>query len=132
LATLNHILVGDTIWLTRFATHPAKFASLKYMDHIAYPQSLDQVLYSNFNELRQARFEMDHVIKAFASELTEDTLQSRLAYRSTKGAYFSKDFGYLVQHFFNHQTHHRGQVSTLLTQLGVTIGDTDLLLIIPE
>jgi len=43
-----------------------------------------------------------------------------------------RDFHALLVHFFNHQTHHRGQASTLLSQAGVDIGDTDLLLLIPS
>ena len=38
----------------------------------------------------------------------------------------------LLLHFFNHQTHHRGQVSTLLAQAGIAVGVTDLLALIPE
>jgi uncharacterized damage-inducible protein DinB len=43
-----------------------------------------------------------------------------------------KNLGALVQHFFNHQTHHRGQVSTLLFQAGVDVGVTDLNALIPN
>ncbi|KZN34118.1 DinB family protein [Pseudoalteromonas luteoviolacea] len=132
LATLNHILVGDIIWLTRFATHPDKFAALEYMDSIEYPSALDQIIYPNFADLKKARFKMDNVIIEFASQLNDKALGSELTYLSTKGEHFNKNFGYLVQHFFNHQTHHRGQLSALLNQAGVEIGDTDLLLIIPE
>ncbi|HAK91301.1 MAG TPA: damage-inducible protein DinB, partial [Massilia timonae] len=52
-------------------------------------------------------------------------------YKSARGA-FRKKFGSLLLHFFNHQTHHRGQVSTLLTQSGVDIGVTDLIVSIPD
>jgi len=38
----------------------------------------------------------------------------------------------LVTHFFNHQTHHRGQAHTLLTAAGQQTGDTDLYLVVPE
>lgn len=40
-----------------------------------------------------------------------------------KGVVSDKDFYSLVMHFFNHQTHHRGQVTTLLSQAGVDVGD---------
>jgi uncharacterized damage-inducible protein DinB len=40
--------------------------------------------------------------------------------------------GDLLAHLFNHQTHHRGQASTLLVQAGVAVGVTDLLLELPE
>jgi uncharacterized damage-inducible protein DinB len=43
-----------------------------------------------------------------------------------------KALGPLLTHFFNHQTHHRGQASTLLHQFGVDVGVTDLLALIPD
>lgn len=49
-----------------------------------------------------------------------------------KGVVSDKDFYSLVMHFFNHQTHHRGQVTTLLSQAGVDVGDTDLVVLIPS
>lgn len=45
---------------------------------------------------------------------------------------FSRPFSALVTHFFNHQAHHRGQATTLLSQAGVDMGSTDLLMIVPE
>jgi len=75
---------------------------------------------------------MDSVIKEFADELTDSVLSTSLTYTNTKGERFSKNFGHLVQHFFNHQTHHRGQISTLLNQAGIDLGVTDLLVGIPN
>jgi Uncharacterized protein conserved in bacteria len=49
-----------------------------------------------------------------------------------RGVVSDKDFYSLVMHFFNHQTHHRGQVTTLLSQAGVDVGDTDLVVLIPS
>jgi uncharacterized damage-inducible protein DinB len=66
------------------------------------------------------------------AEIRPEHLSVALAYASMAGAPFSKNFGFLLQHFFNHQTHHRGQVSTLLHQAGVDVGVTDLLALIPE
>ena len=83
-------------------------------------------------ELESARIKMDGVIKKFSSELTSKVLSSSLSYNNTKGEPFSKNLGHLIQHFFNHQTHHRGQVSTLINQVGIDIGVTDLLIGIPN
>ena len=47
-----------------------------------------------------------------------------------KGIAASKPFAQVLLHFFNHQTHHRGQVTTLLSQLGKDVGGTDLLLLV--
>jgi uncharacterized damage-inducible protein DinB len=131
IGTLNHILVGDTIWLKRFASHKVVFPSLSYVHVLETPASLDVSLYSKLSALAEARTKMDEVIVQFSSELTEQAISSPLAYSNTKGQPFVKNFGYLLQHFFNHQTHHRGQVSTLLYQAGVDVGVTDLLVGIP-
>ena len=132
IGTLNHILVGDTIWLKRFATHEAVFPSLSYIRALEAPASLDVILYSQLSVLVEARTKMDKVIVQFSLELTDQAMASSLAYRNTKGQPFIKNFGHLLQHFFNHQTHHRGQVSVLLSQAGVDIGVTDLLAGIPS
>jgi len=130
--TLNHILVGDIIWLQRFADHPDSFASLQYLRDFDFPKSLDAILYPDFEALRTAREEMDATIVEFIDEVSEDSLEVALAYQSTEGEAHSKKLGFLVQHLFNHQTHHRGQVTTLLSQAGIDVGLTDLLPSIPE
>ncbi|SJN09911.1 DinB protein [Halomonas citrativorans] len=75
---------------------------------------------------------MDHKIINWIAELSESDLKFILRYHNTKGVAATKRYSSLVLHFFNHQTHHRGQVSTLLAQAGVDIGVTDLLAEIPE
>ncbi|HJV76286.1 MAG TPA: DinB family protein [Noviherbaspirillum sp.] len=75
---------------------------------------------------------MDDVIVLWSQSLTPEQLASTLTYRNMAGQASSKAFGALVLHFFNHQTHHRGQVSTLLFQAGVDVGVTDLLAVIPN
>jgi len=132
LGTLNHILVGDTLWLKRFAAHPADFRSLEYVRALTVPTSLDATLYPTLSALAEARYAMDDAIVRFAAELTDETLASSLSYRNTKGVEFKKNFGSLLLHLFNHQTHHRGQVSTLLNQSGVDVGVTDLLMSIAD
>jgi len=132
LGTLNHILVGDIIWLKRFASHPAGFRSLEYVGALSVPVSLDTTLYSSLSALSEARHVMDEVIVRFAAELSDKALAGSLSYRNTQGIEATKNFGSLVLHLFNHQTHHRGQVSTLLSQSGVDVGATDLLVSIPN
>ena len=132
IGTLNHILVGDTVWLKRFADHPSRLKALDYVRSLDKPKALDAILYTKFKNLERARIKMDEVIQGFTHELTDQALASNLSYRNTKGDSFNKNFGYLVQHFFNHQTHHRGQASALLSQAGVEVGVTDLLAKIPN
>ncbi len=132
LGTLNHIVVGDTLWLKRFATHPAHHAALDPVRALPAPAALDQLLFTDFAQLRAHRGLLDKVIKAWAAALSEDDLLHVLHYVNVKGVAAQKRFASLIAHFFNHQTHHRGQASTLLYQAGQDVGVTDLLALIPN
>ena len=132
MGTLNHILVGDIIWLKRFACHKIALPSLEAVTVLKTPRSLDATLCSSLTELTVQRLYLDGIIVQFTAQLTEQAMATPLAYNNSKGLPFNKNFGHLLQHFFNHQTHHRGQISTLLYQAGVDVGVTDLLLAIPN
>ena len=125
LGTLNHILVGDLLWLNRFATIKS-FSSLQALKHFPKPTSLDQVLFEDFKQLKRIRVELDTLIHEWLHTNACDTdFQQNLTYKNSKGEVATKDFAELLHHFFNHQTHHRGQVSTLLNQKGIDVGVTD-------
>lgn len=132
LGSLNHILVGDTIWLKRFSTHSAQYKSLDSLELLPMPSKLTDILYGEFAELRAARESMDEMIVSWSLEVSEEDYQRALSYQNTKGLSFTKKMSSLVQHFYNHQTHHRGQVTTLLSQFGVDVGLTDMLAVIPD
>jgi uncharacterized damage-inducible protein DinB len=130
--TLNHLMVADTIWLKRFADHPARFAALEPAHELPMPRALNQPLHSELASLRKARASMDGMIVVFVGETTDHDFELPLSYKNTKGEPYVRQFGPLLQHFFNHQTHHRGQITTLLTQSGVDVGATDLAVLVPE
>jgi uncharacterized damage-inducible protein DinB len=130
--TLNHLMVADTIWLKRFAEHPSHFAALSPAHELPMPRALNQPLHTELPSLRKARDGMDTMIIAFVGETADDDFGRPLAYKNAKGEPYVRQFGPLLQHFFNHQTHHRGQITTLLTQSGVDVGVTDLAVLIPE
>lgn len=133
LGTLNHLLVADIMWLQRFAQRPFAAASaLTGIAAMAAPSALNEVLHEEFDALFGARRLIDAQICRWTEALTEDSFDHPLDYKNSKGHDFSKPFGLVLQHFFNHQTHHRGQVTTLLSQQGVDVGVTDLLLWIDE
>ena len=114
--TLNHLLLGDRIWLGRFVGRP--FAV----------RSLDQELYADFAALRAEREQTDREIDAWAASLTPADLEGTLHYTSlVNPAPRSYPFWVAATHFFNHQTHHRRQLTTLLVQAGVDPGVTDLI-----
>jgi len=132
LGVLNHILVGDIIWLKRFATHPSCMPSLHEVSNLPDPVSLDQILSEDLPALSEQREWLDRQITIWVGALSEKDLDLSLNYHNTKGVPANRRFSSLVLHFFNHQTHHRGQVSTLLFQAGEDIGVTDLLALVPD
>jgi len=133
LGTLNHVLVGDLLWLDRFKNHSDEYISLKKIYNYPTPRTLSEVLYSNFEELNQVRKEVDEIITNWINGETNDIdFEQNLTYQNSRGSTSSRHFGEVVSHFFNHQTHHRGQASTLLSQLGYDMGVTDFIIDIPE
>lgn len=131
LGTLNHIVAGDTIWLRRFMAHPSDLSSLKAVVEIPAPTGLAHMFSDDLNVLLQHRIRLDAIIESMAAEVSDRDLAQPILYRNSRGN-FQKTFGSLLLHLFNHQTHHRGQASTLLSQSGVDIGITDLLEWIPD
>jgi uncharacterized damage-inducible protein DinB len=114
--TLNHLLLGDRLWLGRFTGKPYDVGSLS------------QELCSDFEVLRQERKMTDAAIEAWAAGLQEEELLRELRWSSVVNPMPRRSpLWFAIVHFFNHQTHHRGQVTTLLTQRGVDPGVTDLI-----
>jgi uncharacterized damage-inducible protein DinB len=114
--TLNHLLLADRVWMGRFTGEP--FAA----------RSLDQELYGDFEELRRERVKTDDAICAWIATLTDAQLAGELVYTSIVNPTERRNpLGFAVAHFFNHQTHHRGQLTTLLAQRGIDPGITDLI-----
>eukprot|EP01034_Spumella_vulgaris_P034443 gene34443-42478_t len=92
----------------------------------------DRPLFDALAPMAAHRAWLDQVITAWAAALTEADLGSTLHYARMNGDSHAKPLFDVLLHFFNHQTHHRGQASTLLSQAGVDLGVTDLLMLIPE
>lgn len=114
--TLNHLLLADRVWMGRFTGTP--FAV----------RSLAQELYADFDALRAERARTDEDIVRWVGALREADLDAELAYTSiVSPAPRRIGMDLAVTHFFNHQTHHRGQLTTLLMQRGIDPGVTDLM-----
>ena len=119
--TLNHIMVADSIWMGRFTGKPFTVPSL------------GTELYSDFDKLRRQRAATDAAVLEWVSALEEPDYTGTLTYttivdRQTR----STPLWFAMAHFFNHQTHHRGQVTTLLMQRGIDPGVTDLMWLPPK
>ena len=132
IGTLNHIAVADTIWIKRFAPLLQNHPELNFIREQMLPQSLEVMLFSTIEELYDYRKLLDSLLSELAKSLTAAELSQMLSYTNTKGVPATKNLFSLFMHVFNHQTHHRGQVTTLLSQSGLDVGITDLVAIIPN
>ena len=122
-STLSHLIWGDRIWMSRFSG-----SEKPIQPNIA--KSVEEV--GDWIDLVEERAEMDQNILEWSKSLSEAELKSNLTWVSGAiQAEVSKPLWILVTHFFNHQTHHRGQVHSMLTSAGVQPEDTDLFML-PE
>jgi uncharacterized damage-inducible protein DinB len=120
--TLNHLLWGDLIWMSRFTGSPPPPGGI--------PQSV--ALHDDWDALKQARAGFDASFIGWADALAPAWLGERLTWTSrAANREFTHPKWLLLTHLFNHQTHHRGQVHCMLTQSGGRPHDTDLFLM-PE
>lgn len=104
--TLNHLLVGDRIWMQRF-TGAGEL-----------PKSLDAILFEDFASLRAARRAEDEAISRYIEALSEDDFGGTVRYRTFMNpANIEQVLSPALDHFFNHQTHHRGQAHGLLSAI---------------
>ena len=104
--TLNHLLTGDRIWLARLEGDAAASTGL------------GNVLFDDFAALRDARRQEDRRLEAYVVTLTDADLSRSIDYTNNEGRAFSDPVSLALPHLFNHQTHHRGQVHDMLSQIG--------------
>jgi uncharacterized damage-inducible protein DinB len=119
--TLCHMLWGDQMWMARF-------------DGWAKPtvgQKDSATLIADFGELRRARVDADERISSWAERVGEKWLaQEQVWFSVSVNREMRQPRSLLVTHFFNHQTHHRGQAHAMITACGERTGDTDLFLVV--
>lgn len=112
--TLAHLIDVDMIWLHRFTG--------RSLDALTTAGRFD-----DFAAMRAHRGPLDDEILTWAGALEPAWLAADFRYYSKAyDAHYTKPAWLLVAHFFNHQTHHRGQATTLLMQAGIDPGPTDL------
>ncbi len=111
---LNHLLLGDRIWMSRFAgsgkTTPP----------------LNSILFDTFPELQSARAAQDEEIEAFFASVDAGFLHRQFSYVNNQGKDYVETVPVAVLHFFNHQTHHRGQVHVMISQTAIKAPSLDM------
>ncbi len=111
----NHLLLVDRLWLARFDGAPLPY------------KSLDEEVCSDWDELKTERQRTDDAIDAYLNSLTQEKLAATLSVTAlSTGRQFEMPLWIAVQQLFNHQTHHRGQVTALMEQAGLDCGVTDI------
>ena len=114
--TLNHILLVDLLWVARLESREDE--SIK---------SLDQILYEEFNELSSARIVQDQRFIELVDGMASEEFDQKLKYQRMNGQQCEDVKGEMLITLYNHQTHHRGQVHTMLTQIGLNPPDMDVI-----
>ena len=113
--TLNHLLWGDRIWLSRFVDEP-----------FAVP-AFGADMFAGFAELSREREVADREILNWAGNVRASWLDGMLSYTSkVDGRARELPRATAVLQLFNHGTHHRGQLTTLICQSGRDPGETDI------
>lgn len=120
-STLNHLVWGDGMWLGRFTKDTPLQRAMP-----GTPAGAD--VHADWNELKAARDALDADLLIWVAQLDADWLAQDFSWYSGMSKSWRSGPGWQsVVHMFNHQTHHRGQVSTLLSQQGIDLGVTDLM-----
>lgn len=115
--TLNHLLVGDRVWMHRFTGEGPS------------PARLDEILYEDFAGLRAAREQEDARIAAYVGSLALSDLDRTIRYHTISNPDdIEQELKLALLHVFNHQTHHRGQAHCLLTRITDAAPSLDLIL----
>jgi uncharacterized damage-inducible protein DinB len=112
--TLNHLLVVDRLWFGRAQGIKAEI------------KSLDQVLFGDFDGLRAEREAEDQRIVDYVCGLSDEQIAEVTPFNTMDGTPSQMQRGLMLMSVFNHQTHHRGQVTAMLSSFGADYGDIDL------
>lgn len=117
--TLNHLLLVDQLWLGRMTGEPFQV------------DSLDQELYSDFAQLRLQQKKVDKHILSFVNGLEDKALERAVSYTAlADGQPRNFPLHQALSHLFNHQTHHRGQITAVMSRHGLDYGVTDLIYLV--
>ncbi len=113
----NHLYIGDFNWLKRFGN----LREFNYLKDSTFQTelTLTSSAFENQDEYLVKRSNLDLKFLEFISEISEEDLEKTLTFKTLKGIEQKRNFGGVVLHVFNHQTHHRGMISVYLDSLGI-------------
>jgi uncharacterized damage-inducible protein DinB len=128
----NHLLFGDLILVGRLALN--EIANLSPQDLLVFPipRAPKDIYFSTLLDIAVIRAQLDKVIIQYCSNLTEADCDKFITYTTTEGIEITRAVADVTQHIFNHQAHHRGQLTCVLSQFGVDYACMDLPVIVAE
>jgi uncharacterized damage-inducible protein DinB len=118
LFILNHILLSDVTWIRRMSAGAPSLESFSGELDDYEIAGVFTIVCETLADLRDERERIDEMLIRVASTVRDAELQTRFSYRSSRGRQ-EKLLGHALLHLFNHQTHHRGQISLILDQADV-------------
>jgi uncharacterized damage-inducible protein DinB len=119
-ATYSHVTMSDVNWLARLK---GKFPYASLANSSVLDRSVDDLraaVAGQYRELFALRKAADIIFIELIKEVDDTTLETAFTYKNKRGEELSKKFGHILLHLFNHQTHHRGEMSALLDMQNVT------------
>ena len=113
----NHIYICDFNWLKRFS----KLRNFYFNRKGLFDKDIkfSELAFENIGTYKNKRIELDSEINEFVNEVTSEDLPKQLKYIDSHGREYIRNFGGLIIHMFNHETHHRGMISIYLEELGI-------------
>ncbi|WDE07977.1 damage-inducible protein DinB [Thalassomonas viridans] len=128
----NHLLFGDLILMRRLVANQLGGFILSDFNGFPEPVSPQDIYHRELEDICILRERLDQLMLAFFAELTDDECRKTMSYTSTEGERINKCVADVCQHLFNHQAHHRGQLTCILSQLDLDYGCMDLPVLVPE
>jgi uncharacterized damage-inducible protein DinB len=128
----NHLLFGDLILMGRLAQNEVGKLTPGDFSSFPYPKSPRDIYFDKLTDLIIVREQVDTLLVEYCNNLTTEESASFITYKTTEGNEVNKAVSDVTQHLFNHQTHHRGQLSCVLSQFGVNYGCMDLPVVVKE
>jgi len=112
--TFYHMTMADVNWLGRLKNvfpHSSLSKSSLLQTQV---DVLKAKIEKEYMKIFSIRKEVDALYEAFVRELKEEDLEKIVNYKNKRGEDLSKKAGHILMHLFNHQTHHRGEISAML------------------
>ncbi|USD67654.1 DinB family protein [Vibrio sp. SCSIO 43136] len=132
MAHWNHLLFADLIMLQRMVANDVVNLDAHLIEQLPVSKRIHDTFVDTLEELAALRTAVDTIYVDVTQALTTESCQQEVSYTTTEGQLLSRSLGAFLQHVFNHQTHHKGQLTALLSQFGVDYGCMDLPVVLGE